>query len=131
MFWRRVSAWILITVVALSSGPVQAFVHVCSNLGPHWNEDSCSAEHHSQTSCCATKPSPKTKNCCESVYLFGLSAKYKDRVPHSADLDQTWFRHSDKKAMNLVFSFISQGFSDTRVQPPIPDRRLLTQRINQ
>ena len=128
---RRLSAWILIAVVALSSGPVQAFVHVCSNQGPQWNESSCSTEHHKKPSCCSKKASVQPKSCCESVYLFGISAKFKDRVPQQAfnTLTAMWIRKVQETP--AVKREWEQGKTTIKVPFPPPDVLLLIQRINQ
>ena len=131
MIGRRLSAWILMIVVALSSGPVQAFVHVCSNQGPQWSESSCSTEHHEKRSCCSKKASVQPNSCCESVYLFGLSAKFKDRVPQQENNTMTalWLCKVQKTlAVKREWEY---GKSTIKIPFPPPDVRLLIQRINQ
>ena len=128
---RRLSAWILIAVVALSSGPVQAVIHVCSNRGPQWSESTCSKEHDGKPSCCSKKASVQPKSCCESVYLFGLSAKFKDRVPQQAfnAMAAMWLcKVQETAAVKREWEF---GKSAIKVPFPPPDVRLLIQRINQ
>jgi hypothetical protein len=131
MFWRRVSAWILMAVVALSSGTVQAFVHVCSNQGPQWSESSCSTEHHEKPSCCSKKASVKPKSCCESVYLFGLSAKFKDRVPQQEFQTQAALWLCKWQQTPAWTRELECSQSSIKVPFPPPDVRLLIQRINQ
>ena len=127
----RVSAWILMAVVALSSGPVQAFVHVCSNQGPQWSESSCSTEHHTKPSCCSKKASVEPKSCCESVYLFGLSAKFKDRLPQQ-DFNTIFALWLGKVQENPAVKREWEHCKSTiKVPFPPPDVRLLIQRINQ
>lgn len=128
---RRVSAWILIAVVALSSGPVQAFVHVCSNQGPQWSESSCSTEHQNKPSCCSKKASVQPKSCCESVYLFGLSAKFKDRAPQQEFNTLTAVGHCKLQETLALKSEWERGKSTIKVPFPPPDVRLLIQRYNQ
>jgi hypothetical protein len=128
---RRLSAWILMVLVAMSSGTVQAFVHVCSNQGPQWSESSCSTDHYEKSSCCSKKASVQPKSCCESVYLFGLSAKYKDRIPQQQS-------YSPERLFPCA-SFIDHTIIWANETPrpvnkvpfPPPDGRALFQRNNQ
>jgi hypothetical protein len=118
-------------VVAFSSGPVQAFVHVCASQGPQWSESSCSVEHREKSSCCSKKASVQPKSCCESVYLFGLSAKFKDRVPQQefqAPAALELYTVQQSPTMN---SDLECGKSTIKIPFPPPDVRLLIQRINQ
>lgn len=131
MNWRRVSAWVLMLLVALSSGAVQAFVHVCSSQGPQWSESSCSVGHHAQPSCCSKKASVQPKSCCESVYLFGLSAKFKDRIPQ-----QEWPSPTGVLLCKaLVSSEINWEMEAKNLARKVPfsppDVRVIIQRINQ
>jgi hypothetical protein len=128
---RRISAWILMAVVALSSGPVQAFVHVCSSQGPQWSESSCSTEHHDKPSCCSKKATVQPKSCCESIYLFGLSAKFKDRAPQQEfnTLAEFWLCKVQETA--TISRDLECGKSTIKVPFPPPDVRLFIQRINQ
>jgi hypothetical protein len=129
---RVLSAWILMILVAFSSGPAQAFVHVCSQDGAHWGEGSCDSHRpKSKKSCCSKVPDAvvENNNCCQSVFLFGISAKFKEPVMAA----QFEFGSIELKPEPLSLTIDQRpGFSDSHIPPKhLPKRWLEILNIRQ
>jgi len=122
---RVLSAWILMILIAFSSGPAQAFVHVCSQDGAHWSEESCDSHRpKSKKSCCSNVPDAvlEKNNCCQSIFLFGISAKFKEPVK-AAHFEFGSMEPRPKPVSPTIDQ--RPGFSDSHIPTKYPPKRWL------